>query len=32
MAREKLVGVVANNGHKQKVIPMEELKIRISQG
>lgn len=30
--REKLLGAMANNGHKQKVIPVGELKSHISQG
>jgi integrase len=32
MVREKLLGSIVNNGHKQKVIPMSELKTHISQG
>jgi hypothetical protein len=32
MVREKLLGSMTNNGHKQKVIPMSELKTHISQG
>jgi hypothetical protein len=32
MVREKLLGAMTNNGHKQKVIPAGELKSHISQG
>jgi integrase len=30
--REKLLGMMTNSGHKQKVIPVSELKAHISQG
>jgi hypothetical protein len=32
MVRERLLGAMTNNGHKQKVIPMSELKAHIGQG
>jgi integrase len=32
MVREKLLGAMANNGNRQKVIPVGELKSHISQG
>ena len=32
MVRERLLGAMTNNGHKQKVIPMSELKTHIGQG
>ena len=32
MVREKLLGVMANNGNRQKVISSSELKAHISQG
>jgi hypothetical protein len=32
MVREKLLGVMANNGNRQKVIPIGELKAHIGQG
>jgi len=32
MVREKLLGAMANNGNRQKVIPISELKAHIGQG
>ena len=32
LAREKLLGVMANNGNKQKVIPIQSVESFISQG
>ena len=32
MVREKLLGAMANNGNRQKVIPVSELKAHIGQG
>lgn len=32
LAREKLLGVMANNGNKQREIPIESVESFISQG
>ncbi|MGI0090991.1 MAG: hypothetical protein ACREBS_04730 [Nitrososphaerales archaeon] len=32
LAREKLLGVMANNGNKQRVIPIQSVESFISQG
>ena len=32
LLRQKLLGIIANNGSKQKVIPLAEVENHISQG
>ncbi len=32
MVREKLLGAMTNNGNKQKVIPVEQVKVALGEG